>query len=403
MEDGRAGINPLQTGDGIFIMARALSARQAKAFTTSFQPLSTVPSSFMALCNMDMDFEEALDEVIAREGERIADDVTYRERSLLRGERRRPWWGTGTRGGPSVLRGILGGEGVSLRERLALAERVVGALGVPDPLGEKEERRGRRRKFSAEKLTAAILAKGNLSFVDLAAELREVGYDATVDGSRASPSKSTLFKAFTVLPREYLEDEEALRALDEMTAELYSGFGEDEDMEVFAGDNSAIPCDNMIVRDVKGRGGGAVLVRDTSGFYALVRLPTNTIRLITEHRNLILRSVQVIPRGSTLLLDAEYDVEMNYWLAHERGIEVMINPRGRPRWFVGTFLRFDRRVYGRRKLIERTFGNITKRRTISYFRSFYSRIKGIMLAGILHNMIAYCRSVKWTGLFLRPG
>ncbi|BBE42435.1 hypothetical protein [Conexivisphaera calida] len=391
VEDGRAGINPLQTGDGIFVMAGALSAGQAIAFVTSLQPLSTVPSSFMALCNMDMGFEEALDEIIAREGERIADDIAYRERSLLRGERRRPW-DRHTRG---PFRGILGGEGVPLGERLALAERVVGALGVPDAL--RERGRGRRRKFSAGKLIAAVLAKGNLSFVDLAAELREMGYDATVDGSRASPSKSTLFKAFAMLPREYLE--EALRALDDMTAELYGGFG--EDMNVFAGDNSAVPCDDMVVRNVKGR--GAVLMRDTFDFYALVRLPTNTIRLITEHRNLILRTVQVIPRGSTLLLDAEFDAEMNYWLAHRMGIQVMINPRGRPRWFVGTFLRFEGRVYGRRKLVERTFGNITKRRTVSYFRSFQGRIKGIMLAGILHNMISYYRSVKWTGLFLRAG
>ncbi len=68
--------------------------------------------------------------------------------------------------------------------------------------------------------------------------------------------------------------EEALRALDEVTAELYSGFG--DDVYVFAGDNSAVPCDNMIVRNVKGR--GAVLMRDTSGFYALVRLPTGRCR-----------------------------------------------------------------------------------------------------------------------------
>lgn len=89
--------------------------------------------------------------------------------------------------------------------------------------------------------------------------------------------------------------EEALRALDEVTAELYSGFG--EDMDVFAGDNSAVPCDNMIVRNVKGR--GAVLMRGTSGFYALVRLPTDTIRLITEHRNLysgLCRSYRGDPR-----------------------------------------------------------------------------------------------------------
>ncbi|MCL4344397.1 MAG: hypothetical protein JRM84_03795 [Nitrososphaerota archaeon] len=59
------------------------------------------------------------------------------------------------------------------------------------------------------------------------------------------------------------------------------------------------------MRKVKGKD---KLMRGASDLYALVRLPTNTVRLITEHRNLIIRTVEVIPRGSTLLLDAEFGV-----------------------------------------------------------------------------------------------
>ena len=37
--------------------------------------------------------------------------------------------------------------------------------------------------------------------------------------------------------------------LDEMTAELYSKFG--EKLNVFAGDNSALACDNLIESEIK--------------------------------------------------------------------------------------------------------------------------------------------------------
>ncbi len=58
-----------------------------------------------------------------------------------------------------------------------------------------------------------------------------------------------------------------------------------------------------------------------------------------------------------------------------------------------------KRLFSTRKLVERVFGNITKRKTRSYYRSFDSRIKADLLAGIIHNILAYYRSVKWTDLF----
>ncbi|MDG6931801.1 MAG: hypothetical protein JRN26_08430 [Nitrososphaerota archaeon] len=278
-------------------MSYVLNAKQAVAFTTSFIPFNVVPSSFIALCRLKGNEDDMImDQIIRREDVKIVNDAAYMERSLFRNERKRPW-GRRTRG---PFRGIIE-EGVTFEQKLKLAKKVVNKLGVPF----KKSKKGRKRLFSTRKLIAAVLAKGNLSFVDLAAELKEMGYDASLSGEHISPSKSTLFNVFSSLPRDYLE--EALKLLDGIAAELYAGFN--ENMNVFAGDNSAITCDNMVMRKVKGKD---KLIRDTSDFYAVVRLPTNTIRLITEHRNLIIRTVEVIPRGSTLLLDA--GVEMNYEL-----------------------------------------------------------------------------------------
>ncbi|MGC8662089.1 MAG: hypothetical protein ACP5TZ_06285 [Nitrososphaeria archaeon] len=87
-----------------------------------------------------------------------------------------------------------------------------------------------------------VIAK--LSFVDLATRLKESSYDA---GISSSPSKSTLFNVFALLPEDYLNS--ALRMLDRMTADLYRKFG--EKLDVFAGDNSAVACDNLIEREIK--------------------------------------------------------------------------------------------------------------------------------------------------------
>lgn len=388
VEDGSSGINPLPSADEVFVLAKVLNTKQALAVVPSFQPFNTIPSTFMALCRVNLGFDEALKEIVWKEDSRIINDIAYQERSLLRGRKKRPW-SRHTRG---PFRGIAGEEGISFKERLALAAEVVEKLGVPDSM-KKRGRRGRKRVYSMRKLIAAVIAKGTLSFVDLATRLKESSYDA---GISSSPSKSTLFNVFTSLPEDYLNS--ALRMLDRMTADLYRKFG--EKLDVFAGDNSAVACDNLIEREIKMKDR---LVRDVSNYFALVRITTNTILFISDHTNKISDVAGMIPEGSELLMDAEYDVDENYFLAKEHGIQLTVKPRNVPpnsairREYVNSF---DKRKYGRRKLAERPFGNITKRRTRSYYRSSESRIKGTTLVAILHDMIAYYRSQRWTGLFL---
>ena len=151
---------------------------------------------------------------------------------------------------------------------------------------------------------------------------------------------------------------------------------------MFAGDNSAIACDNLIEREIKMNDR---LVRDVSNYFALVRITTNTILFISDHTNKISDVKGIIPEGSELLMDAEYDVDENYFLAKEHNIQLTVKPRNVPpnsairREYINGF---DKRKYGRRKLAERPFGNITKRRTRSYYRSNESRIKGTMLVAI---------------------
>jgi len=55
VEDGSSGINPLPSADKVFVLAKVLNARQALAMVTSFQPFSTIPSNFMALCRMNFE------------------------------------------------------------------------------------------------------------------------------------------------------------------------------------------------------------------------------------------------------------------------------------------------------------------------------------------------------------
>ncbi|MGC8558074.1 MAG: hypothetical protein ACP5NC_03660 [Nitrososphaeria archaeon] len=101
-------------------------------------------------------------------------------------------------------------------------------------------------------------------------------------------------------------------------------------------------------------------------------------------------------------MDAEYDVDDNYFIAKEHKIQLIVKPRNVPpnsairREYVDDF---DGKRYGNRKLIERIFSNITKRRTVSYYRSRESRLKGITIVALKHDVIEYYKSKKWAELF----
>ncbi|MCL4344396.1 MAG: hypothetical protein JRM84_03800 [Nitrososphaerota archaeon] len=164
LENGQPGINALPSNDEVKLMTYVLNAKQAVAFTTSFIPFNVVPSSFIALCRLKGNEDDIMDQIIRREDKRIVNDAAYMERSLFRNERKR---GRRTRG---PFRGIIE-EGVAFEQKLKLAKKVVSKLGVQF----KESKKGRKRLFSTRKPIAAVLAKGNLSFVDLAAEMKEMG------------------------------------------------------------------------------------------------------------------------------------------------------------------------------------------------------------------------------------
>jgi hypothetical protein len=127
-------------------------------------------------------------------------------------------------------------------------------------------------------------------------------------------------------------------------------------------------------------------------FTALSRIPTNTLRGIKEHTNKLSPFIDLLPPGSTLVADPEFDVEANYWLGWGRKIDLQIKPKqigprkpGRKR----AFRSFDKRKYSQRKLGERPFGNLERRIPRSYYRTPESKLKGAILLGCHHNLRAY--------------
>ena len=203
-------------------MRTMLDDRQALAMTTAFLPNFKIPSEFAALCKLRMSFDQAVENVVMMESSRVINDIAYEERSPLRKEEKRPY----SRHTSGPLRGIID-RVKALRKRFEIGVKVVEKLGVPDEL--KQKKRGRKKVYRPELLLAALIAKGDLSFSDLSEKLKEKGY--------GTPSKSTLFNAFKALPQQYLN--EALKAIDEMVAGLYSKFN--EGLNEFAGDNSSVP------------------------------------------------------------------------------------------------------------------------------------------------------------------
>ena len=90
IKDSSSSINLLPSADKVFMLAKVLNTKQALAMVTAFQPFNTIPSTFMALCDANLSFDEALKEIITMEDSRIISDAAYHERSLLRSERNRP-------------------------------------------------------------------------------------------------------------------------------------------------------------------------------------------------------------------------------------------------------------------------------------------------------------------------
>ncbi len=242
-----------------------------------------------------------------------------------------------------------------------------------------------------------ILTKGSLSFEDLSKELRNLNYDTTIDRSNRSPGHAYLHELFQSIPQEYLQS--ALKMLDDMVLELYSKFN--EEMNIFVGDNSALTCETLIERMIAME---RRLVREIQPFFTLTRIHTNSIRHIEEATNRIQNCLTHIPRHSIVLLDREFDVDENYWAGIDNNIELHIRQKDTGRIRLPGRKKgkqaFDRKKYGKRKLGERPFGNIEKRRVKSYYRSEESRLKGCLIIGIEHNIMNWYKSKAWCNQFV---
>nr|QNO54160.1 hypothetical protein LIOOIKKA_00002 [Methanosarcinales archaeon ANME-1 ERB7] len=186
---------------------------------------------------------------------------------------------------------------ITFRAMLELAERV--AKELKSPL--KTSKRGRPVVYNRIKLVAAILVKGMGSFVDLSAELSNVQYDMTLDGSEQYLSSSELHNIFTQIPVEWME--EALQRLDDLSKEEFSKFKENPDTSVI--DGSALSGDILVEQDVLTK---IRHIRDYFKYQALVRIATNMIRSIKKHSNKIGDIIRFLPAGSIVLADPKYDV-----------------------------------------------------------------------------------------------
>jgi hypothetical protein len=374
-----------------FIVSRLLTLREALPIADPLTAGYLVPGEFMGLFKTRLSPEEVLCRVIERAERQVIDSFRLEERYLLRGEKKRPWaWKT-----RRPFRGKIDRETPTFSEKLGLAEEV--AVEVTARLGPPWERAetGRPPIYDPVKLGAALLVKGEGSFNDLAAELRNVGYDVTIKEIGGTPCPSELHYAFSKTKSEWFE--EALARLDERSAEPLEKF--EEPLDLFTVDGSALPGERLEERTIALE---RRLIREIYSYTALTRLPTNTVRGLAGHTNRIKPFMPLLSPGSLLLADSEFDVEDNYRLAGWHGIDLQVRQKkGDVRRSFRKKARrgFDRRKYGKRKLGERPFGNVEVRGYRCYYRKEGHRYKGALLVGCEHNVRAYFRNRAWSGQF----
>jgi len=319
----------------------------------------------------------------------IAQEIAREERYSLRDERKQPW-SVRTR---RPFRGVIDKVVPTLKEELEFSERVVMELGLP----WKESNRGRPPVYNQVKLVAAILVKGMRSFASLAADLRATDYAMTVDGSDSKPCSSELHHVFQKIPAEWLE--KAVERFDELSVEEFSKF--EANLDTFVVDGSALSCESLIEREVVMK---VRLIRESFHYLALVRTATNTIKGIKAHSNKIADFIPLLPQGSTVIADSEFDAEKNYRDAKEAHVDLQVKQKkGAVRKSMRKAARegFDEKKYRRRKLGERPFGNIEARRSKCYYKTQESKLKGAILIACNHNIIAYFKNQAWCDLFVK--
>jgi len=92
-------------------------------------------------------------------------------------------------------------------------------------------------------------------------------------------------------------------------------------------DGSALSCETLIKREVAMK---TRLIRESFHYLTLVRTVTNTIRGIKAHSNKIADFIPLLPQGSTVIADSEFDAEENYRDAKEAHIDLQVKQKKGP-------------------------------------------------------------------------
>jgi hypothetical protein len=373
----------------LYQVKKILSAKEWLPLMGITIPATLIPGNIIALIKEELPIEEIIELIVGRIINSLSQEIVRKERYSLRSEKKRPW-SIKTR---RPFRGKIDKVGITFRERIKLAEKVARELGAPYSTSKK----GRPPVYDGIKLAAAILVKGMLSFVDLSIELRNIEYDMTIDGSKKYPSPSELHTVFQKIPKEWLE--KALQRIDELSVEQFSKFG--EPLDIFVIDGSALTGETLMEREVAMK---VRLIREYFEYKAAIRINTNTIRGVKEHTNKIGDFIPLLPQGSIVIADSEFDVEENYRNAESANIDLQVKQKKgnvRKSRRKAARRRFNKKKYRKRKLGERPFGNIEVRRTICYYKKQESKLKGAILIACEHNIIAYFKNKAWCDLFVK--
>ncbi len=383
----------------LFLVNNVLSVSEWLPLMGITLPLTLIPGNIIAKIKEELPIETAIELITERAIDSLIQEIVREERYSLRPEKKRPW-SIKTR---RPFRGKIDKVEITFRERIELAERVARELGAPylnfNETSNRDSRgksRGRPPVYDVIKLSAAILVKGMLSFVNLSTELKNIEYDMTVDGSKRFPCSSELHIIFQKISKEWLAA--ALQRLEELSVEEFSKF--DESLDIFVIDGSALTGETLMEREVAMK---VRLIREYFEYQATIRIPTNTIRVVKEHSNKIADIIPFLPEGSIVIGDPEFDVEDNYRNAEAAYIDLQVKQKKggvRKSRRKAARLRFDKEKYRKRKLGERPFGNIEVRRSKCYYKKQENKLKGATLIACDHNIIAYFKNKAWCNLFV---
>jgi len=193
----------------------------------------------------------------------------------------------------------------------------------------------------------------------------------TIKGNGKYPCSSELHTIFQKIPIEWLE--KALQILDDLSVKEFSKF--DENLDIFVIDGSALTGETLVELEVLTK---IRLIREYFEYQATIRTTTNTIRGVKEHSNKISNIISLLPQGSTVTADAEFDVEENYRNAEKAHIDLQVKQREggvrKSRRKIAC-MRFDKKKYRKRKLGERPFGNIEVRRSKCYYKKQENKLR----------------------------